>query len=197
MRLASLNLGGRDGALIVVSSDNQRYLSAAKIAPTLQAALDDWSKVAPQLQELSANLITGGESLREEQLMAPLPRAWQWLDGSAFASHGALMEKVLGIPPLKSDLPLMYQGLSNQFLSPREDAHFPDEALGIDFEGEFAVVLDAVPMGISAARAVIGGGDCVKQRLQKIRPGCVGRTEAIVQIEDVRADHQLPATPVC
>ena len=155
MRLATLYNGRPDGSLIVVSDDNLRFLSAAAIAPTLQSALDDWAGIAPRLENLSRTLASEpGESVPTDKLLAPLPRAWQWLDASAFASHGALMARVFGIQPVESSLPLMYQGLSNQFLSPGQNARFPEESLGIDFEGEFAVEVDAVPMGTSCAAAM-------------------------------------------
>lgn len=144
MRLATFDDGSRDGRLIVVADDGARFAFAA--VPTLQAALENWSDLgAPD---------TFPEALDPARLRAPLPRAWQWLDGSAFASHGELMDKVFGITPLKSEKPLMYQGTSDRFYAPHEDVRFPDETLGIDFEGEFGVITDFVPMGTSAADAM-------------------------------------------
>jgi fumarylacetoacetate (FAA) hydrolase len=155
MKLATLNNGAPDGALIVVSHDGTRYMPAGDIAPTLQAALEQWRTAEPKLAGLAARLVQGGgEAMAEVRLAAPLPRAWQWLDGSAFASHGALMQQAFGLPPIETDLPLMYQGMSHEFLGPKDDVPFPSEADGIDFEGEFAVVTDAVPMGIAAADAL-------------------------------------------
>ncbi len=89
-------------------------------------------------------------------MAAPLPRAWQWLDGSAFPSHGALMQRAYNLPPIETDLPLMYQGMSHQFLGATEDVPFPDEADGIDCEGELAVITGMIPMGASATVALSG-----------------------------------------
>ncbi len=148
MRLATLQDGTPDGRLVVVSPDG----SSCAPAPvrTLQAALEQWADVAPQL----AAITTFADPLDPAQVLAPLPRAWQWLDGSAFQSHGDLMDAVLGITPIKTGAPLMYQGTSDRFYAPISDVKFPDEALGIDFEGEFGVIVDAVPMGTSAAEAM-------------------------------------------
>jgi fumarylacetoacetate (FAA) hydrolase len=155
MKLATLNNGAPDGALIVVSQDGARYLPAGDIAPTLQVALERWRTVEPQLAGLAAQMAEGGgEPIAELRFAAPLPRAWQWLDGSAFASHGALMQQAFGLPPIETDLPLMYQGMSHEFLGPNDDVPLPSEADGIDFEGEFAVVTEAVPMGVTAADAL-------------------------------------------
>jgi fumarylacetoacetate (FAA) hydrolase len=156
MRLASLAKGGRDGALAIISADGARYGDATRIAPTLQAALDDWGNVAGDLRGLaeSAEFDKVMGPLAEAALAAPLPRAWQWLDGSAFPSHGALMDKVIGVVPQRRAAPLMYQGLSDRFYGPTEDVPLPDEDLGIDFEGEFGVIVDRVPMGISADDAM-------------------------------------------
>lgn len=151
MKLATLDNGLPDGELIMVSRDGTRYLVADDVTPTLQAALVDWSTCLTGLESTEARLCAGqGEPLPLERLRAPLPRAWQWLDGSAFASHGALMEKVLGIEPVVNTLPLMYQGVSDKFYGPYDDVVFTDEALDIDFEGEFGVVTDFVPMGTSS-----------------------------------------------
>ncbi|MCW6528632.1 fumarylacetoacetate hydrolase family protein [Sphingomonas sp. MMSM20] len=155
MKLATLAAGGPDGTLAVVSADGARYLAAREIAPTLQAALEQWPSMAPRLAVL-ANRLARGEGLPTAgvRFAAPLPRAWQWLDGSAFESHGALMQRAFNLPPIETDQPLMYQGLSHQFLGPRDDVPLPSEADGIDFEGEFGVITDAVPMGVDAARAL-------------------------------------------
>ena len=148
MRLATLNDGTRDGRLVVVSADGSRCAPAG--IATLQRALEQWGEVAAQL----AGIAQFNESLDPARLMAPLPRAWQWLDGSAFASHGELMDKALGHAPIKTDKPLMYQGTSDKFYGPADDVRFPSEDLGIDFEGEFGVIVDAVPMGTPAARCM-------------------------------------------
>jgi fumarylacetoacetate (FAA) hydrolase len=148
MRLATLQDGTPDGRLIVVSPDGTACAGAP--VATLQAALENWDAVAPQLAAITAF----PDPLDPAQVLAPLPRAWQWLDGSAFQSHGDLMDAVLGITKPKTDVPLMYQGTSDRFYAPISEVKFPDEALGIDFEGEFGVIVDAVPMGTSAAEAM-------------------------------------------
>lgn len=152
MRLATRTDGSRDGTLVVVSDDAQHCLLAGM---TMQAALDDWARSEPVLAALSARLDAGqGKVLDVATLLAPLPRAWQWLDGSAFPTHGELMQQAFKLPPIETDRPLMYQGMSHRFLSGRADVPFPDEADGIDFEGEFAVVTGDVPMGCSADDAL-------------------------------------------
>ncbi len=160
MRLATLRDGTPDGRLVAVSPDGKSCAPAPVL--TMQAAMEDWAALEvwvalefgvsgpPVLAAINAF----PDSLDPAALMAPLPRAWQWLDGSAFASHGALMDKALGFAPMKADLPLMYQGTSDRFYGPTEDVRMAGEELGIDFEGEFGVIVDAVPMGISAADAM-------------------------------------------
>ncbi len=157
MKLATLDDGTPDGALHVVSRDLTRATSAAAISPTLQAALERWNEAAPQLTELAAALEAGSATeirFAPSRALAPLPRAWQWLDGSAYESHGDLMQKVFGLDPVPRDRPLMYQGMSDRFLGPTEDVPLPSEEDGIDFEGEFGVITDAVLMGTSADRAL-------------------------------------------
>jgi len=144
MRLATLRNGMPDGQLAVIAPDGAHYAEAP--VATLQQAVEDWEAVAPQLAAIGSF----PEALDAAMLAAPLPRAWQWLDGSAFASHGDLMDKVLGTGPIKTDKPLMYQGTSDKFYGPYDDVRFPSEELGIDFEGEFGVIVDAVPMGTPA-----------------------------------------------
>lgn len=148
MRLATLATGGPDGSLTVVSADAARHIAADEIAPTLQHALEDWTVAEPGLRRLAARLAAGGgEPLDTALLAAPLPRAWQWLDASAFPSHRELMERLFDAPAPPAGRPLMYQGLSHRFLAPAADVPLPREEDGIDFEGEFAVIVDAVPMG--------------------------------------------------
>jgi fumarylacetoacetate (FAA) hydrolase len=154
MRLATLSSSGADGALVVVSDDSLRFLPVTGAWPDLQSALDEWSAAAGSLADLAARLRGGeGQSLDQTRLTAPLPRAWQWLDASAFASHGDLMQKLFGGDPHSREIPLMYQGLSNPFLGSREDVILPREEDGIDFEGEFGVIVDETPMGVSAHEA--------------------------------------------
>jgi len=159
VKLATLQGGGVDGKLLVVSKDLSRAVVAVSIAPTLQQALDGWPACEPKLQALSEALnqghAAGSFALDVTQLVAPLPRAWQWLDASAFHSHGDLMEQVFGLapPPDKHTRPLMYQGASDDFLGPAADVPLPSEDDGIDFEGEVGIIVDRVPMGTSAAQA--------------------------------------------
>ncbi len=155
MKLGSLKEGGRDGTLIVASRDLARGLRADGIAPTLQRALDDWSGTAPRLEPLYAALNAGNArgsfALDPKALAAPLPRAYQWADGSAFLNHVELVRKARGaeMPPSFRDDPLMYQGGSDTNLGPTDDILAADEAHGIDFEAEVAVIVDDVPMGAS------------------------------------------------
>jgi fumarylacetoacetate (FAA) hydrolase len=157
MKLATQRDGTPDGRLIVVSSDLSSASPVDGIA-TLQQAIDHWDEAEPLLRALDRKLAAGTAretiDYRPETMMAPLPRAWQWLDGSAYASHGALMEKAYNHPPIESDGPLMYQGMSHNFLAWNEDVPLPSEADGIDFEAEFGIVTDAVPMGTRADQAL-------------------------------------------
>ncbi len=153
MKLATLPDGTPDGRLHLVSRDLARS-APAQGALTLQALLADWDGLAPVLARQAEPLEAGGGApFDPATAMAPLPRAWQWLDASAFDSHGALMQKVFGLDPNPPGRPLMYQGLSDRFLGPAEDVPLPSEADGIDFEGEFGVICDTVPMGATAAEA--------------------------------------------
>ena len=158
MKLASLK-SGRDGQLVVVSKDLTRYTDAGRVAPTLQAALDDWEKLAPGLQELAQGLETGSvpaERFHERECASPLPRAYQWADGSAYINHVELVRKARGaeVPASFYEDPLMYQGGSDSFLGPRDDIVMPaDDGWGIDMEAEIAIVTGDVPMGVSAEEA--------------------------------------------
>ena len=153
MMLATMDDGSPDGRLVLVSADHARFLPGP--VATLQQLLESWDAHGDAIAQASLRLAAGdGEPLASEQLIAPLPRAWQWLDGSAFASHGALMQRAFKMSPIETVLPLMYQGMSHQFLSWREDVPLPSEAHGIDFEGEFGVITDAVPMGVSSDDAM-------------------------------------------
>ncbi len=158
MKLASLKQG-RDGVLLVVSKDLTRAVRVDSIAPTLQAALDDWENCEPALQQRYRELNNGDSSdaftLQMDQLASPLPRAYQWADGSAYVNHVELVRKARGaeIPESFWHDPLMYQGGSDSFLGPREPIRIADTAWGIDFEGEVAVVTGDVPMGCSVEQA--------------------------------------------
>ncbi|MCB1347426.1 MAG: fumarylacetoacetate hydrolase family protein [Maritimibacter sp.] len=157
MKFATLANGTPDGRLHVVSRDLTRA-QPAEAAETLQEALEHWTEVEAELQAQSDAVNAGaGVAFAPATAMAPLPRAWQWLDGSAFDSHGELMDALLGVTPVKTGIPLMYQGVSNKFYAPAEDVRMPSEVDGIDFEGEFGIITDAVPMGtdIAAARGHI------------------------------------------
>lgn len=155
MKLASLK-SGRDGRLVVVSNDLSRYLPADDITPTLQSALDDWATFEPQLSERAAAVEAGaGEPFDESAAASPLPRAYQWADGSAYVNHVELVRKARGaeVPESFWTDPLMYQGGSDAFLAPRDDVLAASEDWGIDFEAEVAVVTGDVPMGVSADEA--------------------------------------------
>jgi fumarylacetoacetate (FAA) hydrolase len=153
MKLATLIDATHDGRLVLVSDDHARIL-AAPVA-TLQQALEQWRAVQADFATTASSLAQGGgEPLGSRAFAAPLPRAWQWLDGSAFPTHGVLMQRAFNLAPIETTLPLMYQGMSHQFLSATEDVPFPSEADGIDFEGEFGVITDAVPLGVSAEAAM-------------------------------------------
>jgi fumarylacetoacetate (FAA) hydrolase len=159
MKLASLKEGGRDGTLIVVDRELKRGVRATNIAATLQRALEDWPNVAPRLQALAENLrddkAAGSFALDTTALAAPLPRAYQWADGSAYVVHVELVRKARGVemPPSFWTDPLMYQGGSDSFTGCNDEIELADEAWGIDFEGEIGVITDDVPMGISADAA--------------------------------------------
>ncbi|MDO5659197.1 MAG: fumarylacetoacetate hydrolase family protein [Paracoccus sp. (in: a-proteobacteria)] len=151
MKLATLP-EGPDGRLHLVSRDLTRCIPAR--VKTMQALLEDWDDLAPALQaDYDALNAGGGVPFDPARALAPLPRAWQWLDGSAYDSHGALMDKVFKMDPIPRDKPLMYQGMSDRFLPPHADVPLPSEGDGIDFEGEFGVICDAVPMGAPPAQA--------------------------------------------
>jgi len=159
MKLASLKTGGRDGSLIVVSCDLKQYVAAAAIAPTLQLALDDWQHTAPRLNALYAELNEGSRSdareLKVEELAAPLPRAFEFLDGSAYLPHVERVRRARGaeVPESFYVDPLMYQATSAGFLGPRDPVPVPSEEYGIDFESEIIVVTDDVPMAVNPEQA--------------------------------------------
>ena len=156
MKLATLKNGTRDGALIVVSTDGSRFLPAKEVAPSLQSALDDWSRCEPLLQKLNSTVNGGaGEKLETSKLASPLPRAYEWIDGSAYINHIVLVRKARNAEPpktLRTD-PLIYQGGSGVFLGPTDDIPLGDAAWGLDFESEVCVVLGDVPMGTTKEQA--------------------------------------------
>lgn len=151
MKLASLKEGGRDGTLVVVSRDLSVCCKVADIAATLQDALDDWGRTEPKLRAVYDRLNAGelvGEAFDQDACHSPLPRAYQWADGSAYINHVELVRKARGADMPESFYvdPLMYQGGSDSFIGPRDDI-IADEAWGIDFEGEVAVVTGDIEMG--------------------------------------------------
>lgn len=151
MRLATRDNGTPDGELVVVSKDGRRCARAGAEWPNLLAAMEDWQASSVRLGGIDPE---AGEPLDLATLRAPLPRSWQWLDGSVFDTHAKLMKIAFGTEEIENTRPLMYQGMSDTFLGPFEDVRFPDESGGIDFEGEYGVIVDHVPMGISAADAM-------------------------------------------
>jgi fumarylacetoacetate (FAA) hydrolase len=157
MKLASLK-HGRDGKLVVVSKDITRYSSAEHIAPTMQYALDNWADLAPQLEALYRDVehwtVPCGR-FHEHDAASPLPRAYQWADGSAYINHVELVRQARGakVPESFYHDPLMYQGGSDGFLAPRDPIPLKDTAWGCDMEGEIAVIVDDVPIGVSTAEA--------------------------------------------
>ncbi len=158
MKLATLKDGSRDGKLVVVSRDLTRCTDASFLARTMQAALDDWTRVAPHLAALAESLEHGSVPsgrFHESDAHSPLPRAYQWADGSAYVNHVELVRKARGVemPPSFWTDPLIYQGGSDAFIAPRDPIRMADEAWGIDCEAEVTVVGDDVPMGAGAEEA--------------------------------------------
>lgn len=150
MRLATLKNGSRDGRLVVVSKDLAHAAFAPEPFHTLQQVLENWDEAVPALEATSPDAFPFDPT----QAMAPLPRAYQWLDASAFLSHGLLMMKAFNLKENpQGEQPLIYQGASDDFLGPRDEAPFPREEDGIDFEGEFGAILGEVPMGVNAEEA--------------------------------------------
>ncbi len=163
MKLASLKKG-RDGALIVVSKNLKKAVSAAGIVKTMQEALDDWEDTSAKLQacyeQLNAGELPESFDFNETDCASPLPRAYQWADGSAYVNHVELVRKARNaeIPESFWHDPLMYQGGSDSFIGPRDDVALESEEWGIDFEGEIAVITNDVPMGTQASKC----GDHIK-----------------------------------
>ena len=159
MKLGSLKEGGRDGTLVVVSRDLARAVRATGIAPTLQRALEDWSNTAPRLNALSDQLnqgtADGAFDLDVAALAAPLPRAYEFVDGSAYLPHVERVRRARGaqVPESFYTDPLMYQAVSAGFLAPRDPVRVPSEEYGIDLEAELVVITDDVPMAISPEQA--------------------------------------------
>lgn len=160
MKLATLKDGSRDGVLVVVTRDLARAVIPHGVAGTMQEALDDWGRAAPGLRSISERLEAGEAEgvfvFDPAAAAAPLPRAYQWCDGSAFLNHGRLMERAFGLSPIPDfeTIPLIYQGGSDDLLGGGEDVPFLHEEDGIDFEGEFGVIVDDVEMGCRPEEAV-------------------------------------------
>jgi fumarylacetoacetate (FAA) hydrolase len=158
MKLGTLKDGTRDGSLALVRRDFSQFLEVSHLAPTLQAALDNWTQVVPRLEQLSQDFNAGraqGKPFEPALFMAPLPRAYEWIDGSAYLNHVILVRKARKAEPpatLRTD-PLIYQGGASEMLSATQDILIRDEAWGCDFESEVAVVLGDVPKGTTAAAA--------------------------------------------
>ena len=159
MKLASLKAGGRDGTLIIVSRNLKEAVKASHIVPTLRQAIEDWSTFEPKLRALSDQLNQGKAAgtfgFNTKELAAPLPRAFQWCDGSAYLHHAELVRKARGAE-LTQDLyhdPMLYQGGSDYFLGPNDNIEAISEAHGIDLEAEVAVITDDVPMAVSPEAA--------------------------------------------
>ncbi|MDN3518231.1 fumarylacetoacetate hydrolase family protein [Aquisalimonas lutea] len=203
MKLATLNDGSRDGALVLVDSALQRQTRVADIAPTLQAALDDWASLEGRLRERYRALEDGSidsEPFSEQAMHSPLPRAYQWADGSAYVNHVELVRKARGaeMPQSFWTDPLMYQGGSDSFLAPRAPIRMADTAWGIDMEGEVAVVVDDVPMGASyeqardAIRLVMLVNDV---SLRGLIPGELGKGFGFFQSKPSSAFSPVAVTP--
>ncbi len=179
MKLATLKKGGRDGTLIVVSRDLKRAVEATDIAPTLQAALDDWDAAAPRLSALFDELMDGkAESsfeLKLEALAAPLPRCYQFVDGSAYLPHVERVRKARGaeVPESFFTDPLMYQAVSDGFMGPLDDIAMASTEWGIDFESEIGVITDDVPMGASPQE-------------------CAGHIQLVTILNDVSLRNLIP-----
>ncbi|MBI1407380.1 MAG: FAA hydrolase family protein [Caulobacter sp.] len=202
MKLASLK-SGRDGKLVVVSNDLAWCFDASAAAPTLQAALDDWERCEPILKALSASLEVGGVPrmrFHEHDAASPLPRAYQWADGSAYVNHVALVRQARGaeMPESFWTDPLMYQGGSDGFLGPRDPIPLADEAWGCDLEGEIAVITGDVPQGVSREEAL----GCIRLvmlcndvSLRNLIPGELAKGFGFFQSKPASAFSPVAVTP--
>jgi fumarylacetoacetate (FAA) hydrolase len=202
MKLATLKNGRRDGMLVVVSRDLARYRSAAEVAPTLQAALDDWAAAAPRLRVLydELNASASGEAFDQAACHSPLPRAYQWADGSAYLNHVELVRKARNaeMPASFYTDPLMYQGGSDSFVGPRDPILALDEAWGIDLEAEVAVITGDVAMGVGVA----GAADAIRLvmlvndvSLRHLIPGELAKGFGFVQSKPASAFSPVAVTP--
>jgi fumarylacetoacetate (FAA) hydrolase len=200
MKLASLK-SGRDGRLAVVSRDLARCAEASGVAPTLQAALDDWPRAEPALRALAAELERGaGRPFDPTTAASPLPRAYQWADGSAYLNHVELVRRARGaeMPPSFLNDPLLYQGGSDGFLGPTDPIPFRDPAWGLDFEAEVAVITGDVPMGadpetaLAAVRLIML---CNDVSLRGLIPDELAKSFGFFQSKPASAFSPVAATP--
>ncbi|GLC96197.1 fumarylacetoacetate hydrolase [Cupriavidus sp. TA19] len=204
MKLATLKDGSRDGQLVVVSRDLKQAHFATDIAGKLQTVLDDWHFFAPQLQDLYDALSAGRArhpfAFNPKDCMAPLPRAYQWADGSAYVNHVELVRKARGaeMPPEFWTDPLMYQGGSDDFLGPQDDIVCASEAFGIDFEAEVAVITGDVKMGATPEQ----GGDAIRLvmlandvSLRNLIPAELGKGFGFFQSKPATAFSPVAVTP--
>ncbi len=202
MKLASLK-HARDGRLVVVSKDLTKYADATAIAPTLQAALDNWAQVSAKLEALAHDVELGAvptERFHEHDCASPLPRAFQWADGSAYINHVELVRKARGaeVPESFYSDPLMYQGGSDSFLGPREDIPLGDPAWGLDFEAEVCVVTGDVAMGATpqeALKAVQLVMICNDVSLRGLIPGELAKGFGFFQSKPSSAFSPVAVTP--
>ena len=202
MKLASLK-SGRDGRLVVVSNDLAWFTDAGTVAPTLQAALDDWERCEPLLRALAQSVETGGvprERFHEHAAASPLPRAYQWADGSAYVNHVQLVRRARGaeMPDSFWTDPLMYQGGSDGFLGPRDPIPLGDPAWGCDLEGEVAVITGDTPQGCSVeeARAAIRLVVLVNDvSLRNLIPGELAKGFGFFQSKPASALSPVAVTP--
>jgi len=203
LKLATLKNETRDGKLVVVSRDLTRCTDASFLALTLQAALDDWRRISPHLEALAESLEHGSvpsERFHEHETMSPLPRAYQWADGSAYVNHVELVRKARGAE-MPQDFwtdPLIYQGGSDAFLAPRDPIRIADEDWGADFEAEVAVIVDDLPMGASveearsAMRLVMLANDV---SLRSLIPGELAKGFGFFQSKPASAFSPVAVTP--
>jgi fumarylacetoacetate (FAA) hydrolase len=201
MKLASLK-GGRDGRLVVVSRDLRRCADASAIAPTLQAALDDWDRLAPKLAALAQSLARDGtgQPFDPAQAASPLPRAYQWADGSAYVNHVELVRRARGaeLPASFWTDPLMYQGGSDGFIAPGDPIPLVNEAWGLDFEAEVAVITGDLALGatreqaLAAIRLVLLANDV---SLRNLIPAELAKSFGFFQSKPASAFSPVAVTP--
>ncbi|MEA3036352.1 MAG: fumarylacetoacetate hydrolase [Sphingomonadales bacterium] len=203
MKLGTLPANGRDGRLVVVSRDLAWCTEAGHIAPTLQAALDAWGRIAPQLELLATDLEHGvvpRDRFHEREALAPLPRAYQWADGSAYVNHVQLVRKARGaeMPESFWTDPLMYQGASDEMLPSRGAIQLADEAWGCDLEAEVVVVTDDVPRGASREKAlerIVLVGLVNDVSLRNLIPAELGKGFGFLQSKPASALSPVLVTP--